>query len=101
MATKRPVSDSAAAAPAPARTKKTAKTSATHARRTKAASPAVETPAELNAPVIETQVAAAGPSHDEIARLAYALWLGRNGEGGSPEDDWFQAERQLRSRTSV
>jgi hypothetical protein len=35
------------------------------------------------------------PSHDDIARLAYALWQER-GDGGSPEQDWLEAEQQLR-----
>ena len=38
----------------------------------------------------------AGP--EEIARLAYEYWEARGGEGGSPEEDWFRAERELRSR---
>ncbi len=38
-------------------------------------------------------------AQEEIARLAYFLWEARGGEGGSPEDDWFQAEEQYRKRT--
>lgn len=38
------------------------------------------------------------PSHDEIARLAYSYWEGRGGQGGSADDDWFRAERELRER---
>lgn len=36
------------------------------------------------------------PGHEEIARLAYSYWEARGG-GGSPEDDWLRAERQLRA----
>jgi len=36
------------------------------------------------------------PSHEEIARLAYVLWQARGGGDGSAEQDWFEAERQLR-----
>jgi hypothetical protein len=36
------------------------------------------------------------PSHEDIACLAYALWQARGGQGGSAEEDWFQAEQQLR-----
>jgi hypothetical protein len=39
---------------------------------------------------------AAMPSHDEIARLAYAFWQARACGDGSPEQDWLEAERQLR-----
>jgi hypothetical protein len=40
-----------------------------------------------------------GPSPDReaIARLAYSYWEARGGNGGSPEDDWFRAERELRA----
>jgi Protein of unknown function (DUF2934) len=32
---------------------------------------------------------------EDIARLAYSLWEARGCQGGSPEEDWFQAEQQL------
>jgi hypothetical protein len=38
------------------------------------------------------------PSHEEIARLAYILWQTRGGGDGEAEQDWFEAERQLRVR---
>jgi hypothetical protein len=34
---------------------------------------------------------------EEIARRAYSYWEARGG-GGSPEDDWFRAELELRAR---
>jgi len=37
------------------------------------------------------------PTHDEIARLAYSYWQARGCQGGSPLEDWFRAERALRS----
>ena len=40
----------------------------------------------------------AGVDASEIARLAHALWEARGGQGGSPEDDWFHAEQELRAR---
>ncbi len=36
--------------------------------------------------------------HDEIAALAYELWQARGCPAGSPEEDWFHAAEQLRSR---
>jgi hypothetical protein len=36
-------------------------------------------------------------NHEDIARLAFALWEDRGCPQGSPNDDWFQAERELRS----
>ena len=42
-------------------------------------------------------VPAVEPEVDQIARLAYSYWEARGGEGGSAEDDWFRAERELRT----
>jgi hypothetical protein len=38
--------------------------------------------------------------HDEIAKLAYELWERRGRPLGSPEIDWFAAERALGARDS-
>jgi len=35
------------------------------------------------------------PACEQIAGLAYAYWEARNGAGGSAEDDWLRAEREL------
>jgi hypothetical protein len=40
------------------------------------------------------------PSQEEIAALAYSYWEARGYEGGSPEEDWLQAEMELRERSS-
>jgi len=34
-------------------------------------------------------------SEQKIAELAYSLWQERGSPFGSPETDWFEAERQL------
>lgn len=39
------------------------------------------------------------PSHDEIARRAFELYLERGGGEGRAEEDWLRAEDELR-RTS-
>ena len=36
------------------------------------------------------------PTHEEISKLAYALWIERGGGAGSAEQDWLKAEQQLR-----
>jgi hypothetical protein len=36
------------------------------------------------------------PSHEQLARRAYEIFLARGGTPGNPEQDWFQAERELR-----
>jgi hypothetical protein len=33
--------------------------------------------------------------HEEISKLAHALWVARGGAGGSPEEDWLRAEEIL------
>lgn len=35
--------------------------------------------------------------HEFVARLAYQLWEGRGRPFGSPEVDWFEAERAVYS----
>jgi hypothetical protein len=40
-------------------------------------------------------------SDDEVATLAYQLWMERGCPIGSPEVDWFQAEEQLKNRGPV
>lgn len=35
-------------------------------------------------------------THNEIARRAYEIF--KSGTGGTPEDNWFRAERELRAR---
>ncbi len=37
-------------------------------------------------------------NHNEIARLAYSYWEARGYQGGSPEDDWYRAQAELRRR---
>jgi hypothetical protein len=52
----------------------------------------------------QTQTAANGHGiapfgHSDIAALAYELWKARGCPEGSPEQDWFDAAEQLRSRS--
>ena len=37
-------------------------------------------------------------THDDVAAHAYNLWERRGGPIGSPEVDWFEAERQLNTQ---
>ena len=37
-------------------------------------------------------------SREDIAALAYAFWAERGCPLGSPEQDWFRAEEELRKR---
>lgn len=40
-------------------------------------------------------------NQQEIAVLAYQLWRERGCPNGSPEDDWFRAERQLQAQRKL
>ncbi len=33
--------------------------------------------------------------HEKVALLAYSYWEERGGQGGSPEEDWLRAEREV------
>lgn len=35
------------------------------------------------------------PSHEEIARRAYEIFLARGGQHGHDHEDWAQAEQEL------
>jgi hypothetical protein len=52
----------------------------------------LETPPEVVAHGI------ASFSHSDIEMLAYELWQERGSPKGSPEEDWFRAAQELRSR---
>jgi Protein of unknown function (DUF2934) len=67
----------------------------TQARSTPSASKKTESPAPekhtappRNAPTL--------PTREQIARRAYELFLARGGAHGHHEQDWFQAERELK-----
>ena len=60
-------------------------------RRVKRSAPPAEQPLEPAA-----AAAVCEPSQDEIARLAYSYWAARGCAGGSSEEDWLRAERELR-----
>lgn len=55
-----------------------------------------ETGEHLHAGTVGHGISAFG--HDDIAALAYRLWQERGSPEGSPEEDWFQATKELRNR---
>lgn len=78
-----------------ARGKKTDTTPTVRGKRTRPAT-------DQAAPGAATQAASAAATQAaitdlEISRLAYQIYESRHGHGGSPLEDWLQAERQLRS----
>ena len=46
------------------------------------------------------EVAITPLTHKSIARLAYSHWEARGCPYGSPEEDWFRAEEELRKKKS-
>jgi hypothetical protein len=49
-------------------------------------------------PTVGHGIAAFG--HNDIAALAHELWQARGGPEGSPDEDWFEAVKELRSRAT-
>lgn len=50
------------------------------------------------APENHSEEADYGSLNEQIAALAHALWQERGCPEGSPEDDWFKAEQEVRER---
>ena len=60
---------------------------------------AVETESTIESPEESVPADSPGPfSQQEIADLAYEFWLDRGCPHGSPNEDWFRAERELQNR---
>jgi hypothetical protein len=69
------------------------------ARRTKQTGAKAADDAEVAQPQIRPAVHE--PTYQEIATLAYSYWEARGYTGGSPEEDWVRAERELRGCVAV
>jgi len=54
-----------------------------------------------SAEVMEADDELSAPTQDEIAQLAYTYWEARGGAGGSPWEDWFRAEEELKRRQEL
>jgi hypothetical protein len=65
-------------------------------RRVSRAKGSVSSTSEISSPA---SARTAGPVIDRetIALLAYSYWEARGFLGGSPEEDWLRAERELRT----
>ncbi len=86
----------------PAISTPSSETTATPASQENAAAPPPEYAAAANDVPAGPPVAAAEERSDSetVARLAYSYWEARGFQGGSAEEDWLRAERELRSRNS-
>jgi hypothetical protein len=78
---------------APAARRKTAAATQKQAAASPKPSPAAA--ARTKAATIESVKVAYAPKQEAIAELAYSYWVRRGCTGGSPEEDWLRAEREL------
>jgi hypothetical protein len=65
-------------------------------RRPKSPTQGVVTPDSSEA----TELANNQDEREEIARLAHQFWIERGCPIGTPEEDWFRAEVEVRSQAS-
>ncbi len=65
---------------------------------TRTNSPATQTtpPPQTNNTTNTAKASTQGPTHEQIARRAYELYLARGATDGHAEQDWMQAERELK-----
>jgi hypothetical protein len=55
-------------------------------------------PGEIPAEFMSAYEELSAPTHEDIADLAYSYWEARGFQGGSPWEDWFRAEEELKRR---
>ena len=67
----------------------------TPTRRKPASTTRAKRPTAAPVAALAAHPAPAAPSREQIASLAYSYWKARGCQGGSPEQDWLRAEREL------
>jgi hypothetical protein len=58
-------------------------------------------PGEAPARVLQADDEVSAPTRQDIAELAYSYWEARGYQGGSPWEDWFRAERELKEKREL
>ncbi len=58
-------------------------------------------PGIIPADVMQTYDEVSAPTEEAIAELAYSYWEARDRQGGSPWEDWFRAESELKRRQEL
>ena len=58
-------------------------------------------PGEASAASMQADDEVNAPTDDQVAELAYSYWESRGGHGGSPWEDWFRAERELKRKREL
>jgi Protein of unknown function (DUF2934) len=53
-------------------------------------------PGEIPAEFMSAYEEISAPTQEAIAERAYSYWEARGFQGGSPWDDWFRAEEELK-----
>jgi hypothetical protein len=86
---------SAGASAAPSRRKPVSRTRAKHAVTPEALSTSAAAEPEIAVPQVVAANPVFRPDRQAIAELAFLYWEARGCQGGSPEEDWLNAEREL------
>lgn len=81
--------------PVPARARKHAPAKHTSAAVAESSPSIVPAAITITATKAETIASNSVVTSDAIAKLAYSYWEARGYQGGSPEEDWLNAEREL------
>ncbi len=58
-------------------------------------------PGEATAEFLSANDELNAPTREDIAELAYSYWEARGQQGGSPWDDWFRAEAELKRKQEL
>ena len=58
-------------------------------------------PGEMPVEILQIDDEVSAPVEDEIAQLAYSYWEQRGYQGGSPWEDWFRAEQELKKKREL
>jgi len=58
-------------------------------------------PGEQTAELLDTSDEVSAATEQRVAELAYSYWEARGCQGGSPWEDWFRAEEELKRRQEL
>lgn len=58
-------------------------------------------PGLVPADVMATDDEVSAPTQGQISELAFSYWEARGAQGGSPWEDWFRAEEELKRRREL
>jgi len=65
-------------------------------RKSRSASVPGSPNANLSESALEEALKPAVSEYEQVALLAYSFWEARGRQGGSSEEDWYRAEREVR-----